>query len=521
MRVLSSLLKILAVVAIAVFLINGLSNPISLPTADLGRHIRNGSYIVNALSHGLDLHSYTPLFNNFYSYTEPLHKCINHHWLSGFIYHWIHQIFYFPGLAWFNILLCFSAVLFSFFSAKKLGSLDSALVSLALALPLLVMRNDVRPESFSYLFLAAEFFLLIKLRKTEINKTFATLMICLIQLIWINSHIFFAMGLMNIAIFALDAYFNKTDSFKTFLKIFITVILISFVNPFTYQALLEPLNIFREYPYMLVENQSIFFMHKRFPASTIYYYFDFYVLLFLVFAFWHFKKSQLSYKEFFKRNLVWVLISAVYMLLAIKVQRAIPVFVLQSVVIFAAVFKDKIALLQKNFVTEFVLVIVLCTQFFAWKVELERYRVNGLGPFMQNSAKFFKEAKLSGPIFNNYDIGGYLIYHLFPYERVFIDNRPESYSREFFKEVYEPMQSSEEKWQQMQEKYGFNVIFFMRRDFTEFAQPFLIKRIADPEWVPVFANFWTIILVKNNEKNADVIAKYKLDDSVFTVSKNR
>jgi len=53
---------------------------------------------------------------------------------------------------------------------------------------------------------------------------------------------------------------------------------------------------------------------------------------------------------------------------------------------------------------------------------------------------FFKENNLQGPIFNNYDIGGYLIFNLFPQEKVFVDNRPETYSSEFFQEDYIPMQ---------------------------------------------------------------------------------
>lgn len=95
------------------------------------------------------------------------------------------------------------------------------------------------------------------------------------------------------------------------------------------------------------------------------------------------------------------------------------------------------------------------------------------------SAEFFKKENVQGPVFNNYDIGSYLIYYLFPQERVFVDNRPESYPASFFKEIYIPMQEKE---------YNFNAIFFSHCDYTPWGQKFLINRLNDKDWVPVFAD---------------------------------
>ena len=67
---------------------------------------------------------------------------------------------------------------------------------------------------------------------------------------------------------------------------------------------------------------------------------------------------------------------------------------------------------------------------------------NGVGLFadMNLSAEFFKQNNIKGPVFNNYDIGSYLIYHLYLKEPEFVDNRPEAYSVDFFKKTYIPMQ---------------------------------------------------------------------------------
>ncbi|MCG2687085.1 hypothetical protein L6278_03075 [Candidatus Parcubacteria bacterium] len=111
----------------------------------------------------------------------------------------------------------------------------------------------------------------------------------------------------------------------------------------------------------------------------------------------------------------------------------------------------------------------------------------GIGLMSNNdlAAKFFKEQKIQGPILNNYDIGGYLIYYLYPEHKVFVDNRPEEYPSSFFKNVYVPLQENEQVWQQENEQYGFNVIFFYYRDMTPWAQQFLISRLNDSDWKPV------------------------------------
>ena len=51
----------------------------------------------------------------------------------------------------------------------------------------------------------------------------------------------------------------------------------------------------------------------------------------------------------------------------------------------------------------------------------------------KRATDFVLKSKLKGNLFNNFDIGGYAIYRLFPTYKVFVDNRPEAYPVEFFK----------------------------------------------------------------------------------------
>jgi hypothetical protein len=164
----------------------------------------------------------------------------------------------------------------------------------------------------------------------------------------------------------------------------------------------------------------------------------------------------------------------------------------------------------------------------------------GLLPQVEASAEFFKNHNLAGPIFNNYDVGGYLIYELGQadkrglkpedaggfdrsissnYGRVFTDNRPEAYSLAHFQQEYIPAQEDDAKWQALMQKYQFNVIFFSRRDLTPWGQNFLVARVKDALWAPVFVDSYNIILLKrDNPANSEIIKKYELPKSMFGLS---
>ena len=89
---------------------------------------------------------------------------------------------------------------------------------------------------------------------------------------------------------------------------------------------------------------------------------------------------------------------------------------------------------------------------------------------------------------------------------------------DFFKDIYVPMARYEEVWKEKSEEYGLNVIYFYRKDYTQWAQPFLIERIKDPEWVPIFVDDYVLILVKDNKENREVIERFRLPPSVFVIT---
>src|SRR3989344_6043659 len=140
----------------------------------------------------------------------------------------------------------------------------------------------------------------------------------------------------------------------------------------------------------------------------------------------------------------------------------------------------------------------------------------GLAKSVEGAGEFLKTNRVPGPIFNNYDIGGYLIYNLYPKERVFVDNRPEAYPADFFDKVYIPMQEDDRVWRENLAKYNFNAIVFYRQDATPWAQKFLIARVTDSVWIPVFVDDWVIIFVRNAPQNQDVISRFQISKDLFS-----
>jgi hypothetical protein len=157
----------------------------------------------------------------------------------------------------------------------------------------------------------------------------------------------------------------------------------------------------------------------------------------------------------------------------------------------------------------------------AYFVSSNRGRVGiGLEEANGAAAEFLQKEKVQGPIFNNFDVAGYLVYYLFPGQRVFVDNRPEAYPARFFTDIYFPMQSDEVKWAAASRDYGFNVIVFNHRERSVRGEQFIIRRVLDPMWAPVYLDKNIIILAKRDGSNQPVIAKYELPKERVLVQSN-
>ena len=288
---------------------------------------------------------------------------------------------------------------------------------------------------------------------------------------------------------------------------------------------------------MIVENQSIFFLERRHFGNGLYFgFFKVMVVLVLV-SFvgvlikrWREKKKKgslaslgmINSNKLLFINFILILTFGILATLAI---RDFPLFGLFALPVLAY---NLSIILPKNLYHVYRKVLIGAAVAVALGIVLrinqdlnvagDRFGI-GLVPGITAAADFYKSANIKGPVFNNYDIGGYLIYNLYP-EKVFVDNRPEGYDAAFFNQVYIPAQADPKRWEELDGQYNFNVIFFYYHDATPWSQQFLLAKIQDPAWAPVFADSYNIIFLKRNKQNEELIKKYELPKNRFGIKNN-
>ncbi len=492
---------------------------IQLATADLGRHIMNGRMLARGASRVLD--------TNFYSITEPARTVLNHHWGAGVIFNFVHEKLGFEGLSLFYGLLMAASVLLFYLAARRRAGSSVALVAVLLVLPVAATRREIRPEGFSYLFLGLFLWAWDRAHLEVASRTGARnepssgaprpqlslvklWWLIPLQILWVNLHIFFFLGPFCAACAVIGEAVNGRPWRRA--ALFALLLALScLANPFGFHGALAPLTIFEEYGYMLAENQHVFFMQERFSGNPAYLHFEILAALTLGAIFWMIHKREA------RRHLAGLVVLLLLGTLAICAVRGFTLFALAFIPACATflaflcrILLPRSARLLRDAclgLSTILLVVAVFPSHYLSPFSI----TSGLGLFPNAISNdrpmaFFKLLKAQGPIFNNYDIGGYLIFHLFtnePSYSVFVDNRPEAYSAAFFKETYIPMQADEDRWREAMAKYNFGAIIFYRRDLTPWGQPFLIRRLEDPEWAPVYAseNDDVIIYLRRTEAN--------------------
>jgi hypothetical protein len=289
---------------------------------------------------------------------------------------------------------------------------------------------------------------------------------------------------------------------------------INIINPAGIAGALTPFNIFKEFGYRLAENQNVFFMMQRFKNDSTYEHYLVLVGIMLVLLVWAVRVRG------FKTMAPFAVLAIFLAFAGIKAVRLIAPFGFFFVPLSAFFYSQvqgRLKLPLQNKLRIFFLIgAFIVGSFQAWSLRNQPFGL-GLAPYVNQSAEFFKTARIEGPIASNYDIGGYLIYHLAPEQKVFVDNRQEAFPPEFFKQTYVPMQEDDAIWQKVDDQYHFNVIYFHRHDLTPWGQNFLVKRVKDAQWAPVFVDDYVIILLRRNDKNQALIKQFELPSSMFSV----
>ena len=502
---------------------------------DLGRHLENGKIVWSQPD---------VLFKNLYSYTEPDFPFVNHHWLSGVIFWLLYLIGGFKILSALNILVGVLTILIVFKLAVKKSSF--ALAG-ALVLPVILIlseRVDIRPEMFSNLFIVLTCYLLEDFRSAKSAKNLFWLLP--IFFLWVNMHLYFFIGLFLIGLAILEQIIIQQ---KSFFKIeyarklgyyFLGSAVACLLNPNFINGLAYPFTIAGKYyglaeNYEIVENKSPFYLENLMVNYNILIFKILLIFLAVSFVALVIKKYKDNPERPLKARLLnglnyFYLSAAVFFsAFAVLYIRNLPTFGLIILPIMAGNFYAAAGILKEKIIKYEVAVLavifLLYGGFFSWliydnygaRIFLNKNLGLGVSQNSLNSIKFYKDNNLSGPIFNNFDIGSALVFWLYPGERVFVDNRPDVFSREFFKKIYIPMQNDPVKWEEYSWKYKINLIYISHTDGTPWAREFLAARLKDENWPLIYFDDYTLIMVKNNGNNRALIEKYRIKEENFSI----
>jgi len=508
---LNLILKIVLILFLSAWFSIFILQKIDLTTSDLGRHIKNGEMVLKG--------NFGVLKTNFYSYTEPQYFFLNHHWLSGVIFYLIFKIINFKGLHLLYLIFYILTFLMFFILAYKISGFKNAFLFSLFLIPLVTYRKEIRPEIFSYLFSGLFFYVLWLYQKELISKKYLFVLPAVV-IFWVNLHIYFILGFALIGIFLFENLLLKNkEKIKTLILVLVLSVVGALITPFGVRGLIYPFRIFQNYGYKLVENQSVLFLENLNFYRPEFLIFKIVLILTLLSFILVLIKSK---KSFVISNFILICFLGIWTFFAIRNITLFGFFALPVLSYNFKIFEDNLREKFK-FVFKFLfLILIFVLIIFSYFKYFSFYKNSfnfGLGILDGNNlgGLFLKANKILGPIFNNYDIGSYLIYYLYPKEKVFVDNRPEAYSESFFKDIYILMQENEEIWQFYDKKHDFNAIVFGYHDLTPWAQNFLAKRINDLKWAPVFVDNYIIIFLKRNEINKDIILKYELPKEIFNV----
>lgn len=480
-----------------------LSTPINLTAVDIGRHLKNGQLI---LAGQTDI-----LYRNVFSFTHPDYAFINHHWLGGVIFYGVYQWVGWEGLSLFYVAILLIAFMFFYLTARRYAPFGVVMALSLVAMFVMSDRREIRPEGFSVLFLGIHFYVLTLFKEGRLPLRSVLITLIPIQIIWVNTHIFFFVGPLMAMVLAPHQW-----------RLSVALLGVNLLNPSGLAGALTPLNGFGGFGYRLAENQNILFMKDRFKDIYIYSYALGLIavgaagVLFLV---WKHKVSFLHQAVFFTLAL-----AAGFSAVRLMAPSASIWLVLMAMVAGELIKKISIKLqIRVSVVLSIIVVGIIAVGFFVPN-EILSPRFGwvpkvGLYEKVEGSAEFFKAVNLKGPIFSNYDIGGFLIYELYPQEKVYVDNRQEAFPPAFFKDEYIPMQEDNAVWDKQMSIYQFEVAYFYRHDLTPWGQTFMINRINDPHWAPIFVDEFVIIFARRGGVNDAIIQAYELPSEMFKVSK--
>lgn len=140
---------------------------------------------------------------------------------------------------------------------------------------------------------------------------------------------------------------------------------------------------------------------------------------------------------------------------------------------------------------------------------------------LAEASDFILASGIQGRMFNSYESGGYFLWKLYPSHRVFIDGR--GLDEDVFSDwkaitaASLEDQGGRKEFEVLLNRYDIDFvvqphIYYDSGRLTPLLKFLLVK----PEWIPVYVDRQSYVLVRNSSLNSMVIARYGMDKGDFT-----
>lgn len=480
-------------------------------------HLKTGEYIWQ---------NKTIPHTDIFSYTIYGKQWITFEWLSQLVLYAVYAEAELSGLTIFKALVV--CLIFILMIAVVYENSNDLITWPVFAFAFLSMRDGLRerPQIFTYLFCILYLFILRK------NFRFGILLIPLVQIIWVNMH--GASALIGFGIVLIYTLFSGNFSIKQKIYLPATAFLAMFINPNTY-------NIF-VYVYVFFRDGFNHLIMEYFPPKPIPFFMPYFSMLVLIF---------ISLLLPVRRKLSDMLVISLSMISSLMALRNIPVFIILSTPLACeriSIFVDKRLLpfikgksqnpsvscgeisqnptnktttirecirnkflIYKNI---FVIIItaaagVMLFAFFwilAPKLDVQKIFRPGFGfkdPGMY-AAEFISwcsDRGLNGPIFNEYNFGGYFIWRLYPKQKVFVDGRLLEYGIDFIKDAFSI--ENPKVWNKLEGKYKFTVAVLNKSNKQAEKN---LQNLRN--WPIVYKDKYSVIFFKDVPENRWFIEKF-------------
>lgn len=405
---------------------------------------------------------------------------INRLWGYQVLLYFFYKNLGFTGVSLLTSLLACAAFSFLLLSARKPSS-PSFLIMFLLALFIVQARLRERPEALSFFFLACVYYLLESHREENPRRPGSVFLIPAVQLLWVNAHGLFILGVMLQFFLLISWEMERTVSrfpcFQmtrptskkrwTLLAVILLSVLASFINPFGLKGFLVP---FEQYSMM---GGGSFFSNITELMPT-------YQLLpglwredklyLAVLAVFFFLAVAPFFRSCARISLYHLMVFLAFLFLAMKANRNLALFAFAAAPFAGASLstktagKDKSSYYWNHAVSFLLFALVLLRALNLLSGVLFVYPLGtGLYPpekFATRPVDFMLENNIKGPVFPTDLRDGNLL--LWKGIRPVYDGRLEIFGEDFFRQYHEKTITSREDFESALERYGANAVLVRR-----------------------------------------------------------